>query len=131
MTTPDQPRVQVRRAGHDRPPLRLVDDDGYAEAVVWPGMGARHRSLHRLCLGAGASTLEMCHESEAVYHVNSGAVSVVDEDADETHQLRTGSMVHISPGTTYRFFAQEETEIIGGPCPPDDTLYTHLAEPLR
>lgn len=106
--------------------LPLVVGDGFAEAIVWPGMGATHRSLHRFVLAGGASTVAMRHESEAVYHVNSGRVVAVDIDDDEAHALHTGSMIHITPGTTYRIEALEDAEVIGGPCPPDPSLYSHL-----
>jgi hypothetical protein len=38
------------------PPLAIVEGDGSAHAVVWPGSGAQLRSLARVRLGAGART---------------------------------------------------------------------------
>ena len=45
-----------RSDGHGRP-LDLVQGDGSAEALVWPGMGAQHRSMHRFELGAHLSEI--------------------------------------------------------------------------
>ena len=109
-------------------PLDLVQGEGRAEALVWPGMGAKHRSLHRFELGAGACTAPQCHDGEAVYYVVDGAVSILDLATGERAVLDAGSMVHVDPGTTYRFeSSQPPTVLVGGPCPPDPAVYNAWA----
>ena len=109
------------------PALSIVDDGGSARAVIWPGMGAQLRSIHRIELGAGASTIEMRHPSEAVYYVMGGSGEAVDVNAGEKQSLRPGSMAHVDPGTTYVLTAGEGgMSIVGGPAPPDPALYRGL-----
>ena len=109
------------------PRLPIVDGDGEARAIVWPGMGARHRSMHRVRLGAGARTVTLRHSGEAVWYVVEGDGSVTDEDSGESQKIITGSMVHIGPGDGYRLVAGDgEMRLAGGPCPPDPALYAHL-----
>jgi mannose-6-phosphate isomerase-like protein (cupin superfamily) len=110
------------------PALPLVDGDGSAHAVVWPGMGAQLRSIHRIELGSGARTIEMRHPFEAVYYVIEGAGEAVDLDGDERQQLRPGSMVHVDSGTKYVLSATGEgMSVVGGPSPPDPSLYEGVA----
>lgn len=104
-------------------PLPLVDGDGEAVALVWPGMGAEHRSMHRFRLGALARTSTQYHAGEAVYYVAEGSAQVRGGD-QRPHSLQTGAMVHIAPRTTYRFEAGDIGAVLfGGPCPPDPSLY--------
>jgi quercetin dioxygenase-like cupin family protein len=109
-------RVQV--LGPDGPSLALVDGEGSARALVWPGVGARLRSMHVLALGAGARTRPQRHEHEAVYYVIAGGGSV------GPHALVEGSMAHVAPGAGYTFEAGEDgLELVGGPSPADEALY--------
>ena len=106
------------------PALSIVDGGGSAHAVIWPGMGAQLRSIHRIELAGRARTIEMRHPSEAVYYVMDGTGEAVDVDAGESQRLRRGSMVHVEPGTTYVLTANEGgIAIVGGPSPPDPALY--------
>ena len=117
-------RVQVVRGAADSVTLPLVASGGEAVAVVWPGVGSKHRSLHRLVLGARGCTIDLRHPSESVYYVRSGSATVVDADSDERQPLVEGSMVHVDPSTAHRFEAGAEgAEIVGGPCPPDPSIY--------
>ncbi|MGH2869558.1 MAG: hypothetical protein ACRDNK_18585 [Solirubrobacteraceae bacterium] len=108
----------------DGPPLAIVEGEGSAHAVIWPGIGAQLRSIHRIELAAGASTIKLRHPSEAVYYVIGGSGETVDVDAAEAEALRPGSMVHIDPGTMYVLSAGEHgLSLVGGPSPPDPALY--------
>ncbi|MGH2788759.1 MAG: cupin domain-containing protein [Actinomycetota bacterium] len=99
-----------------------MDGPGEAFAIVWPGNGARHRSLHRIWLDSGASTKRLKHASEAVYYVARGTVTVIDGSTER--KAREGAMVFVEPDTPYVFEAgNESVELIGGPCPPDPALY--------
>ena len=119
-----QDRVQVVRGGAEAVPLPLIASGGEALAVVWPGVGAQHRSLHRFLLEAGGRTIDLQHPSESVYYVRSGSAAVTDGDSGTRHALVEGSMVHVDPSTVHGFTAGPEgAEIVGGPCPPDPSIY--------
>lgn len=109
------------------PELEIVEGDGRAWAVVWPGMGAQLRSLHRISLAAGSRTVELCHPSDAVYYVAEGAGSI-GEGADASGDaLPKGSMCLVDAGTAYVIRAGESgVELVGGPAPADPALYAHL-----
>jgi quercetin dioxygenase-like cupin family protein len=121
-------RVVVIGADAQGPALPLVEGAGEARALVWPGMGARHRSLHRVRLGAGARTRALRHPGEAVWYVAEGE-GFVEADDGERQELVTGSMVHVGPDDGYRIVASGGGMLLaGGPCPPDPALYTDLEE---
>jgi mannose-6-phosphate isomerase-like protein (cupin superfamily) len=116
-------RVEVRDATRG-PELALTEGGGRAWAVVWPGMGAQLRSLHRISLRGGARTVELDHATEAVYYVLSGTGDAVDVDASSAEVLVEGSMAHIEAGTRYSFRAGTGgIELVGGPSPADPALY--------
>ena len=113
--------IQILEPG---PSLPLVEGEGSARAVIWPGIGARLRSLHRISLGAGARTVELRHAGEAVYYVIAGEGRALDGGDGSAQELVRGSMVFVEPGTSYRLAAGERgLELVGGPCPPDPKLY--------
>ncbi len=111
---PVVPDVVVLRAGV---PLEVIERGGTASAIVWPGMGSRFRSMHRIELEAGGSTIQLRHDGEAVYCVASGRGRVGDTS------IAPRSMIFVPPDTTYRIEADEPMLVCGGPCPPDHTLY--------
>jgi quercetin dioxygenase-like cupin family protein len=91
--------------------------------VIWPGLGAQCRSLHRVSLAPGGATVRLRHPGEAVYYVLAGT-GIVEDPPGETLPLIEGSMVHVAPEREYRFKAQNGgLELIGGPCPADPALY--------
>jgi quercetin dioxygenase-like cupin family protein len=108
----------VQVLGPDGPELDLVEGEGTARALVWPGAGAELRSMHRVSLGPGARTRTQTHPHEAVYYVISGSGSVGE------HGLGEGAMVHVAPEVAYAFEAGSGgLELIGGPSPADHSLY--------
>jgi quercetin dioxygenase-like cupin family protein len=110
------------------PRLALVDGEGEARAVVWPGVGARLRSLHLISLRAGARTRSQRHPGEAVYYVVEGSGEVRDPDGGEPHPLEAGSMIHVAPDARYAIAARGAgVELVGGPSPPDPALYERSA----
>jgi len=112
------------------PRLSLINGEGVARAVAWPGVGSKLRSMARIQLAAVSRTNAMNHPMEAVYYIISGDGQVVDSDAASSQPLIRGSMAHIEPGTTYTFVAGAAgMELIGGPCPPDPALYRELGSP--
>jgi quercetin dioxygenase-like cupin family protein len=112
------PAVAVLRDGE---PLDIVSG-GRADALVWPGMGSQQRSMHRLELAAGGSTVVLLHETEAAYVVAEGSGRVGEAEVGERH------IVYVPKRTPYHFSAGEPMTIYGGPCPPDLSLYGE-AEP--
>ena len=113
----------------DCPALALVEvGEGRVQALLWPGVGSRLRSLHEFVLAAGARTVEQLHENEAVYYVIEGSVEVHDASDGGVSHLIPGSMLHVEPGTPYVFVALEPTRFVGGPCPADDSLYESIIE---
>ncbi len=125
--------VQVLNADEACPELSIIERGGTARAVVWPGVGAVHRSMHVIALAAGGCTKPLTHPSAAVYHLCEGAATVSDPATGQSHDLEVGSMFHVDPGTTYRVESDAaDTVLIGGPCPPDPALYETLpSEPMN
>jgi quercetin dioxygenase-like cupin family protein len=117
-------KVQVLPLEGSGPTLSIIDGEGSARAVVWPGLGAIERSIHRITLGPLSRTTRLEHHGEAVYYVMGGSGSVQGDDAPAQNGLVEGSMVHIEAGTAYRFGAGADgLEFFGGPCPADPALY--------
>jgi len=120
-------KTQVLRVDRDAVSLPLVDGPaGEVLAVVWPGMGARHRSMHVITLPQGAATVPHLHPtSEATYYVIQGTGTIDDLDAGTSHAIRPGSVVLITPRSRYRIAAAADSDLVcvGGPCPPDPALY--------
>ena len=127
MSTPRQ--VQVLKGADSSTLLPLVRSGGTATAVVYPAVGAEHRSLHVIRLDPSGRTVELRHPSESVYYVRSGTADVADTSNGQSQELVEGSMVHVDPHTPHSFTAGElGCEIIGGPCPPDPAVYDSVTE---
>jgi mannose-6-phosphate isomerase-like protein (cupin superfamily) len=106
------------------PDLGIVRGAGRCTPVIWPGVGAQHRSMHLLVLGPASSTVELRHPSEAAYYVVEGEALVEDHDEGTSQPLVTGSMFHVGAGTPYVIAAVGDgVTLLGGPCPPDRALY--------
>ena len=123
--------VQVIDSSVGCPNLPVVDGKGSAKAVLWPGNGARHRTVHVIDLVPGDRTIDFKHFSDAVYYVASGEGEIIDISSGDRFMLVEGSMVHIDRGDPYRFRTEAGMKLIGGPCPADYSLYSNivLAEP--
>jgi quercetin dioxygenase-like cupin family protein len=116
--------VRVVRAADHGPRLPIVEGEGCARAIVWPGGGAALRSMHRIELAGGSRTVALQHPMEAVYYVMRGDGVVRDPGEGGGQALVEGSMVHVEPGTAYAFQAGDAgILLLGGPCPADPTLY--------
>ena len=109
------------------PDLPIVQGEGHAQAVIWPGTGAEYRSFHIIDLSSRASTTALCHKGDAAYYVMGGAGVILDLATGERFEMAEGAMVHIDAADRYQFTAGENGfKLLGGPCPPDETLYAHL-----
>jgi mannose-6-phosphate isomerase-like protein (cupin superfamily) len=116
--------VRVLRAADHGPVLPIVEGEGSARPIVWPGVGASFRSLHRIELGGGSRTIVLRHEMEAAYYVIRGDGIVRDPDEGSSEPLAEGSMIFVEPGTAYAFEAESAgLLLVGGPCPADPALY--------
>lgn len=116
--------MQVLPLRGSGPLLPIIDGEGSARAVIWPGCGAAERSVHMVRLAPLSGTVRLEHLTESVYYVLAGSGTVAGDVTPEGRQLTQGSMVHVSPVTGYRFIAGTHgLEIFGGPCPPDPALY--------
>lgn len=114
--------------GSEGPELPIVEGEGRAHAIVWPGVGAELRSLHRILLGGGSATVTLSHPSDAVYYVIEGSGTARDDASGESHEVRVGSMFHVDAGTSYAIVAGSGgMELVGGPAPADPAMYEHLA----
>jgi quercetin dioxygenase-like cupin family protein len=106
------------------PSLAIIEHDGNARALVWPGVGAHMRSMHRISLEGGGRTVSLRHPMEAVYYVIRGEVEIEDLDTRAQHRVEPGGMFLVDPGTRYRIAAGSDgSELVGGPCPADPKLY--------
>jgi mannose-6-phosphate isomerase-like protein (cupin superfamily) len=116
--------VQVLPLRGTGPLLPIVEGDGSARAVIWPGTGATQRSVHLIQLASSSGTIRLEHRGESVYYIRDGSGTVAGDDPSEATSLTPGSMVHVGPGTGYRFVAGPGgLEIFGGPCPYDPAVY--------
>ena len=121
-TTLDQVRVLTLDA--KCPAVPIVRHGGTASAVVWPGSGARFRTMHHIELEPNGQTIRLRHDGEAVYYVRQGTGHVSDETEGSSSDIAEGSIVFVEPGTPYQFTAASSGMILlGGPCPADPALY--------
>jgi quercetin dioxygenase-like cupin family protein len=124
--------LPLRGAG---PLLPIVEGDGSARAVIWPGTGAALRSIHLIQLRPSSGTIRLVHPGESVYYILGGSGTVAGDAPSGATRLTPGSMVHVAPGTGYRFAAGAGgLEIFGGPCPHDPAVYGGAGdshEPVR
>ncbi len=107
--------------------LPIVQGGGNSRVVIWPGDGAKYRSLQLVTLDPGSSTIKLRHPSDCVYYVISGSGSVEDTASGESFAIAEGSMIHIDRGDEYTIIASDEAmQLVGGPCPPDEALYAAM-----
>lgn len=120
--------VQVVDVDDSCPLLPLVEGRGSARAVIWPGVGAKQRSMHLFSLAEEASTVQMTHASEATYYVIDGAALATDASDGSVQEAETGAMIFIEPYTPYSIAARNgAVRFVGGPCPPDPALYERIS----
>lgn len=121
--------MRVLDSDKESPDLPIIEASGEAHAVVWPGVGAVHRSMHIIKLHAEGRTKPLNHPSDAVYHVCEGTATVADPDSGDSFDVGVGAMLHIDAKTTYHITAGSNGALlIGGPCPPDAAMYEHLED---
>jgi len=130
MIKPSQETVRVIDSAAICPEIPLVEGVGNVKVLLWPGNGAEFRSFQVLELGKGAQTVPLCHGSDCVYYVMTGKGRIVDLSNEQNFELAEGAMVHIDSGDSYYLKAADGVlTILGGPCPPDEALYSCLKFP--
>ncbi len=121
--------VRVIDSAIDCPELPILVGAGHAKAVIWPGSGAEHRSMHLIKMENGCSTIPLVHPSDCVYYVLEGSGFIEDVTSGEEKPLEEGAMVHIDAGDTYKLHSGiGGFGVLGGPCPADPKFYAHLVE---
>lgn len=125
MSEPGPGTVRVFDSHESCPELPITAGEGSAKVIIWPGNGAKFRTLHLLSLEKGAATVLLSHGSDCVYYAIAGEGSVIDDATGNAQLLAEGGMVHIDAGDRYRLKAKEGGAImlVGGPCPADAALY--------
>ncbi len=119
--------VQVIDSAVNRKDIALINGDGAAWVVLWPGNGARYRTFHILELHPNDQTVDLCHAADCVYYVVEGTGNVRDLETDEIQPLVDGAIVHIDAQDRYRLEADDGgMRLIGGPVPADPDLYTQF-----
>ena len=119
--------VRVLDTAGDLPEIPILEGDGNAKVVMWPGNGASFRSFNLISMKDGTSTIPLTHPSDCVWYVMEGGGAIVDLANGETVPLAEGTMLHIDAGDRYRIVAGAGgLRVLGGPCPADDALYAGL-----
>jgi len=111
-------------------PHEWGDDLGLITGGVWreivgARIGAACRSLYHLRLAAGAASVPLVHDGEAVYYVIDGAATfseIVEGSERASHELPEGGMAHVRPTTRYRIRTPSGATLVGGPSPVDTAL---------
>ena len=101
--------------------LDIIEANGDAVALAWPGTGSHFRGMHRVELEPGGRTKPLAHPGEAVYTVSSGAVEMHGEDGGTL--VESPAVLFVPANTHYLFASTAGATVYGGPCPPDPALY--------
>ena len=121
--------VRVLRTADHGPVLPIVEGEGSARPIVWPGSGAAFRTMHRIELAGGSRTVALKHAMEAAYYVIRGDGVVRDPDTGGSEPLLEGSMIFVEPGTSLPDRSRQRRDAAAWrplsrrPCPlPEDGI---------
>jgi hypothetical protein len=92
--------VQVFDTAGELPQISILNGDGNAKVVMWPGNGARFRSFNLISMMENATTIPLTHKSDCVYYTINGAGEIIDLATGETFSLAEGTMLHIDAGAS-------------------------------
>lgn len=121
--------VQVIDSAVNSRKIALIDGRGSASVVLWPGNGARFRTMQLLKMEGGDRTIDLCHTQDSAYYIIAGSGLVRDLATGTAQDLVEGSILHIDHHDGYRFEAGPDgMHAVGGPVPADPALYDHLIE---
>jgi len=99
---------------------------GMAKAIIWPGMGAKHGTMHYFVMKPGEENVHHVHdEAEDMFYIVQGKGVIVDGNNGKEHPFQKGDFVYVSPGTPHaaKSFGPEDYISVGGPTPPDLSIY--------
>jgi len=129
MTQDPSATVQIIDTRLDRAPLAVVRGTGAAHAVLRGSNGAHFRTFNTIELGAGSSTVDLCHGEECAWYITTGSGAVRDLTDDSVQPLIEGSMIHIGRGDRYRVEAGAEgLSAVWGTVPLDPAFYESYLE---
>ncbi|HKP18533.1 MAG TPA: cupin domain-containing protein [Gaiellaceae bacterium] len=111
-------------------PLDIVERNGDAVALAWPGTGSLFRAMHRIDLARDGCTRTLCHPGEAAYVVATGAAAIHGPDGEVTTTVEAPAVLYVPAQTPYVLASGDGATIFGGPCPPDPALYADSGSPV-
>jgi len=120
--------IKILKADKDFVEIPLVKG-GTAKAIIWPGMGAKHGSMHYIVMKPGEENIMHKHkESEDMFYIVQGSGVVVDGDTEEEHPFEKGDFVFVEPNTKHavKSLGPEDYISVGGPSPADIEVYRKL-----
>jgi mannose-6-phosphate isomerase-like protein (cupin superfamily) len=127
MATTKSPRVRVIDSAVDCPEIPIVKGEGNAKLVLSLHNGASFRSVQLVSLARDNRTIDLCHTSDCAYYVIEGEGAIVDATSGARFDVSEGHMVHIDAGDRYRIEAGTVgIKVVGGPCPPDENVYSRV-----
>lgn len=106
--------------------LPYTQGKGIAKAVIWPGMGAKHGSMHYFLMEPGAKNVPHRHPvSEDMFYVLQGSGVIVDYDQNIEHPFTRGNFIYVPAGVNHAVHSEGPDDYIsvGGPCPIDHAMY--------
>lgn len=119
----DQQELRVRILCLDKDYVELPLIVGAkAKFLVWPGMGAKYRSMNYVTMKAGQENVPHSHlKSEDFFYCLSGNCVIADLETGEEHPFGPGDVIYIDVGVPHavKSFGPTDYISVGGPCPPD------------
>ena len=115
-------RPSIAVLHQDKPALMLPLISADARMIVWPGNGAWTATMNYVRMRPGEENFPHTHaESEDTIVILEGRGSIDDLTHGETHEFRSGDVIHVPPGLRHAVRANrgENVVSVGGPCPAD------------
>jgi quercetin dioxygenase-like cupin family protein len=118
--------IKVLHVDRDYVEIPLLQGGLTAKVVAWPGTGSFLSSMHFVSYEAGQKSVPHAHPySQDVFYIIEGHGSMVDttNGNEIVQRVEPGSVVVVDPGTIHSVHADTWLVNVGGPCPPDLTMY--------
>ena len=122
--------IKVFHVDRDFVEVPIVEGAMSARVVVWPGVGAKHLSMHYISYERGQASVPHFHpHSEDCFYIVSGEGTMAewrDDRIVSEQEIGPGSVVYVEPNTIHQVRARTPLVNVGGPCPPDLDFYRRL-----